>query len=276
MKVTFVFPGIAETGFSKVRRTPEYSWINHGIAALSACVKEKGYESTLIDFRALTSWGDVEDEVRKHNPDVLAITMMSVDFDYAMKVAGIARACKPDIKIAVGGPHPSIMPDEVKENPNIDHIFIGEGELSFTRFLDDLRKGARPARVITGERPDLDRMPYIDREIFGFKEETIDRYLPPPFVTLIAGRGCKYNCSFCQPAERKIFGRTVRRRSVANIIEELKILRKKQDFQSLMFLDDCLTEDIRWVKEFCDLYKKNKFNQPFVCQSRADIIVRNE
>ncbi len=275
MKVTFVFPGIAETGFSRVRGLPEYSWINHGIAALSACVKERGHEAGLLDLRNLTSWDDVEEELCRRDPDVLAITMMSVDFEPAMKTAAIARGCKPGIKIAVGGAHPSIMTEEVAREVNIDHVFTGEGEISFVRFLEDLEKGTHPPRVMRGEAPDLDKMPFIDRDIFGFKEETIDRYLPPPFVTLIAGRGCKYNCSFCQPAERRIFGPSVRRRGVPNIIDELKELRDKLDFQSLMFLDDCLTEDMKWVKEFCESYRNNGFRQPFVCQSRADIIVKN-
>ncbi|MFA6610251.1 MAG: radical SAM protein, partial [Candidatus Omnitrophota bacterium] len=30
------------------------------------------------------------------------------------------------------------------------------------------------------------------------------------------------------------------------------------------------------VLDFCAKYKKNKFNQPFICQSRADIICKNE
>jgi len=95
-------------------------------------------------------------------------------------------------------------------------------------------------------------------------------------VSLIAGRGCRYNCNFCQPAERRIFGNKVRRRSVANVIKELRELRDKYDFQSLMFHDDCLTEDRKWVTEFSKEYRKNKFNKPFVCQSRADIICKNE
>jgi len=100
--------------------------------------------------------------------------------------------------------------------------------------------------------------------------------LPPPFVTLIAGRGCMYNCSYCQPAERYIFGRRVRRRSVTNVLAELEQLRARYRFNSFMFHDDCLTEDRDWVIEFCQSYRQAGFTQPFFCQSRADIIVKNE
>ncbi|MBU0606012.1 MAG: hypothetical protein KKH77_06970, partial [Candidatus Omnitrophica bacterium] len=59
-------------------------------------------------------------------------------------------------------------------------------------------------------------------------------------------------------------------------IDELKLLRERSNFQSLMIHDDCLTEDRAWVMDFCGQYRKNGFKQPFICQSRADIICKNE
>ncbi len=43
-----------------------------------------------------------------------------------------------------------------------------------------------------------------------------------------------------------------------------------------MFHDDCLTEDRKWVGEFCQRYQEEGFTQPFFCQSRSDIIVTQE
>ena len=42
-----------------------------------------------------------------------------------------------------------------------------------------------------------------------------------------------------------------------------------------MIHDDCLTENREWVIEFCRQYKAEGFTQPFVAQSRADIICKN-
>jgi hypothetical protein len=121
--------------------------------------------------------------------------------------------------------------------------------------LNELEAGRRPEdRVLLGQMPDLDALPFPDRELFleewrkhGYTLDSPEvpfvEELPPPFLTIIAGRGCMYNCNFCQPAERKIFGRRVRRRSVPNIIRELQELRERYHFASFMFHDDCLTED---------------------------------
>lgn len=276
MKITFIFPGIAETGFAKKRRSIAYDWINHGLSYLSASAKRAGHEVSLIDLRELSGWDDVRDNLLELSPDVVGITMMSVDFDYAIGAAKVARKSLPKTKIVVGGPHPSIMPQELSQNSDIDHVVVGEGEISFIKLLDDIKAGKPREKVITGEHPDLDSLPFADRELFRFGEATIENFLEKPFVTIIAGRGCIYNCNFCQPAERMIFGRKVRRRSVSNVIAELRELRDRQDFQSLLFHDDCLTEDKKWITEFCGEYRKNRFAKPFVCQSRADIICRNE
>lgn len=276
MKVALVFPGISESGFSKERRRLEYGWINHGLCSLSACAKREGHDVSLIDLRELSGWHDVRSEIKALRPAVIGITAMSVDFGYAVETAKVARSVDPGIKVVMGGPHPSIMPDEAAREGSVDHVIVGEGEISFVKLLNDIRNGRRSDKVITGERPDLERIPFIDRELFRFKESPIETFLPRPFVTIIAGRGCIYNCSFCQPAERKIFGGKVRRRSAANVIEELKSLKDRFDFQSFMLHDDCLTEDRGWIAEFCRMYRQNGFREPFVCQSRADIICRNE
>lgn len=276
VKVLLVFAGISESGFNKTGKPLRLVWINHGLASLASSAKAAGYDVSLVDLRQLSSWDDFRSEVKTLSPEVVGITMMSVDFDAAMEAARIAKSVRSDMRVVVGGPHPSIMPEEVSSNSYVDHIIVGEGETSFVKLLDDIEGGRKPERVIVGEHPDLDKLPFIDRELFGCPEMPIDSFLEKPFVTLIAGRGCIYNCSFCQPAERNIFGKKVRRRSVANIIEELKALRDRYDFQSFMFHDDCLAEDKRWVMEFCEAYMKNRFKKPFVCQCRADIICKNE
>ena len=275
MKIALVFPGISEAGFSAERRPLGLGWINHGLCSLSACAKKAGHIVRLIDLRELSGWNDMLDELKAFGPDVVGITMMSVDFDYALESARVVKLYKAGVKVIVGGPHPSIMPEEVARDPNIDHVVAGEGEISFINLLEDIEKGRSREKIVKGEHPDLDKIPFVDRNLFRCRESPIDSFLEKPFVTIIAGRGCIYNCSFCQPAERMIFGRSVRRRSVKNVIEELEALRSAYNFQSLMFHDDCLTEDRGWISEFCEEYRRRRFAKPFVCQSRADIICKN-
>jgi anaerobic magnesium-protoporphyrin IX monomethyl ester cyclase len=288
MKTTLIYPGIAGYGFESVGKGMEAGWISHGLAHLSSAAKAQGFAIDLIDLRALRGWDHFRQEIVARRPDVVGITMMSVDYNPAARCLDIVKEVDPDIVTVVGGPHPTLALEEVAENGKIDYIIIHEGEITFPRLLRAIEEKRPPAdRVLVGERPDLDDLPFPDRDLFldewrraGYAsdspEDPFVPELPPPFITIIAGRGCKYNCSFCQPAERCLFGRGVRRRSPANIVAELEILRDKYHFNSLMFHDDTLTGDQGWVVEFCHLYRERGFTQPFFCQSRADIIVRHE
>jgi radical SAM superfamily enzyme YgiQ (UPF0313 family) len=142
-------------------------------------------------------------------------------------------------------------------------------------------------RVLRGEPPDLDAISFADRELFldewkkwGYDLDSPEvpfvPELPSPFATVIAGRGCLYNCAFCKPGEDYLFGKRTRRRSVDNVVAELHELVEKYGLASFMFHDDCLTEDREWVIEFTDKYLAEGLDMPFFCQSRADILVRHE
>ena len=287
MRVSLIYPGIVGKGFDSIGQGMDSGWISHGLAILAPCAARAGHEVNLIDLRALKGWDHFRATVAERHPDVVAMTMMSVDYNPGMRCLEIVREVDPAIVTMVGGPHPTIMPDELADHPAVDHVFMGEGEETFPEALDRLARGETLPRIIPGTHPDLDAVPHADHDLFpnewrrqGYAvtspEAPFVEELPPPFVTIIAGRGCMYNCSYCQPAERHIFGRQVRRRSVANVMGELRALRSRYRFNSLMFHDDCLTEDRAWVEAFCKAYTAEGFTQPFFCQSRADIIVKNE
>jgi len=276
MKVVLLFPGISGGGFGSYGREVEDSWINHGLCSLSASAKNAGYAVELVDLRCLTGWRHLRRLVDAKKPDIVGITMMSNDFDAAVQSARIIKDVSPHTIVIVGGPHPSIDPDEVLREECFDHIVTGEGEITFPDLLRRLENASPSPRLIHGIVPEnLDDLPFVDRQLFAGFEVPPPGY-DAPFFTLIAGRGCRFNCSFCQPAEQHIFGKSVRRRSAANVIKELVELRDRYGFGSMMIHDDCITEDRPWVTEFCHLYEEHGFTQPFSCQSRADIICRHE
>lgn len=254
-------------------------WIHHGLASISAYIKSKGYTdvscinlwklNTVCEFREIISES-------ASDADVFGVSINSLDCDSAIKCIKIIKELNPKSIIVVGGPHPTLMLHEVEPYPEIDYIITGEGEISFANLLDDLKASKTPDRVIRGIRPNVEDLPFIDDTLMGRIEPPYLPILPRPFLSIITCRGCMYNCKFCQPASKIMFGKKVQRRSVKNVIAELKIMREKYDFKSFIVLDDCLTEDKKWIDEFCDEYIKHGFNQPFVIQSRVDFICKNE
>ena len=288
MRTTLIYPGIAGHGFNSLRQGMEAGWISHGLARLSAAAKARGFEIDLIDLRALSGWDQFCQVFRDRNPDVVGVTMMSVDCNPARKALALAKRLKPEAYTVIGGPHVTIALEDALTIPDVDYLVTREGELTFPRLLSAIERGDAPHdRVLRGDAPDLDAIPLADRDLFlqewkkwGYDLDSPEvpfvPELPAPFATIIAGRGCLYSCAFCKPGEDYLFGKRTRRRSVDNVIGELSELVRNYDIASFLFHDDCLTEDREWVIEFTEEYLAAGFRLPFFCQSRADIIVKHE
>ena len=288
LKTTLIFAGIAGRGFNSLKQGMDAGWISHGLASLSAAAKAQGFAVDLIDLRALDGWDHFREILAERNPDVVGVTMMSVDYNPARQAVAIAKEVKPEIITIIGGPHVTISLEDSLRIPHVDYLVTGEGEVTFPRMLKLIEgNDAPPHRVLRGATPDLDAIPFADRDLFldewrkwGYDidspEVPFAQELPPPFATIIAGRGCIYNCAFCKPGEDYLFGKRTRRRGVDSVIAELRMLADKYHLASFMFHDDCLTEDRGWVMEFTEKYIAAGFNLPFFCQTRADIVVKHE
>ena len=257
MKIVFVYAAISETGFNIAKRCILYRQIHPGLCLLSAVCKKNDFRDiALIDLRELAGWEEFRDAIRRLKPDVVGVTSMSPDFKYATKCMEITKEVDKNIKTIIGGIHPSVKTEDAVKNKNIDYIITGEGEIALPKLLNDIKEKRPGERVVKGEMSDLEKLPFIDRELFDCLETPYDFFLPLPFFTVLAGRGCSYSCKFCSPVGKIMHGSSIRRRSVDNVIEELKHLKCTYGFKSLMFWDDCFTEDKDWVGEFCDKYKK--------------------
>lgn len=282
MKATLIYLGIGIKGFGKKKLFPsdgELQWIQHGVASIAAYAKTKGYEVDLVDMRTLDSWEHFKNIITLKNSDVIGISVSYLDYRSALKAFEIIKTLNPKIVTVAGGIFTSMFPEELLKQDNINYVITGEGEITFTNLLDALKKGEPFPRMSKGIAPDLDSLPFIDRELFDYKGELNCSFAPRhslPHITMIAGRGCPYNCSYCQPAERTVFGGHFRIRSVENVIQELKDLKSRYDFGSITWWDDTFTVSPVWIKKFCDAYEKEGFNAEMAACSRADIICRNE
>lgn len=282
IKVILIDPGFGEQSFNTYGHSHWSSVIHHGLCSISAYAKSKGFlDIDLVDLRKLKGWDHFREEVKGKTPDVVGISMRSCDFNTVMKAVGIIKEVNREIVTTVGGVHPTIASDEVALNDKIDHIITGEGEIGFVDLLEKIRDGGSTERIIIGIKPDLNILPFDDRELYDYKVTlNLVNYpgvLKSPMVTMIGSRGCPFNCSFCAPHAKTMFGKKIRFRSPDHVIEELKELRRKYNFRSIKFYDYSFTLKPEWVYEFCDKFQKNGFkNIDILAQSRADLICQHE
>lgn len=279
MDVTLVFPGIALPGFDSFRKKPtiEANFIDHGLASIGAAAKAKGHRVDLIDLRQLRNWDHFRAEVQRRPSRVWGMTSWSLHYPDAVRAIRIIKEEHEDATVVLGGVHATIQTQQVAANRLIDHIITQEGEISFPRLLEKLAAGQTADRIIVGEGPTLDDIPWVDRDLFDMSGELVTPMvpgLPTPFVTTNAGRGCPFKCNFCQPAERAVFGNRVKMRSQQNVVGELKALKERFHFKSWMAHDDLFFINHRWTREFCIQYAAAGFTEPYICQMRADLICR--
>src|SRR3990172_7361564 len=108
MKISLVYPGIAQIGFKSFGKgTPTTNLMSLGLGYIAASIKKHtSYEVDLIDLRRLNGWDDFTVELNARSCDVVGIYTNTVNVEYAMKCAAIARQNK---KIVIcGGPHATL------------------------------------------------------------------------------------------------------------------------------------------------------------------------
>jgi radical SAM superfamily enzyme YgiQ (UPF0313 family) len=161
----------------------------------------------------------------------------------------------------------------------------GEGEEALLELVEKLDSGGDVTQTknIWGKshrslfknhvRPlikDLDSLPFPDKELF-WKEGVFTKRA---YVT--TSRGCPFNCSYCyNHFAQKLYrnkGPYVRRRSVGNVIEELKLYRRKFRINSVHFQDDTFAMSVEWMREFAERYP-SEIGLPFYCLVRPTSII---
>lgn len=280
MKVTLIYMCIGVAGFNNDRPDGdrEGSWIGHGIASIASSLIAGGHKVNIIDLRQLAGWDHLISILTTSYSDVYGLSVSPVDGKFVPMVAQLIKHIHPTSRVIVGGIHPSIFPDEYNL-PDIDTVVIGEGEITALDLMEKIRLGIYLPKQIIGKKPDLNNIPWVARELFQYSRELTCFFAPDqkvPSITMIAGRGCPFRCTYCQPAENAVFGKPYRMRSPEDVMKELIWLRKKYDYKSITFWDDTFTLNRNWIRRFCDLYENEGIGATIAACSRADIICSDE
>jgi len=233
--------------------------IPHGPLFLASYLRENlGADVSILDTTFNPSLEYVESFLKKKKPDVVGIYVSTIAFDDALKVASIAKRLCPFV--IAGGPHATIMPESLIEKDDIDVVVIAEGELTFTEIIKslDANKGLDKIKGICFKKngkliktkprepiEDLDSIPFPAWDLLDMEKYINSWFQLDPIPNLrgtciIASRGCPFNCKFCQPTLRMIFGNKLRIRSPENVIGEIKRLKKEYKINALWFSDDTL------------------------------------
>ena len=277
-KVTLIYTGIGICGFTSNNSDDRERYhIGHGIASVGASAKAAGYDVNMIDLRSLSGWDEFISLIKADPADVYGISISQADCKSGAELISKIKNTIPKSKIIVGGVHPSVFPFQYSDKDVT--VVVGEGEIVFVNLLKMIESNVQLPKAISGLKPNLDEIPWADRNLFNYEKELkclFSQEQTGATVTMLAGRGCTYKCTYCQPAENKVFGFPYRLRSPENVISELRYLYDKYSFKNIIFWDDTFTINRNWIMKFCDLYEAQNFGATISACSRADIICNNE
>ena len=279
-----------------IPRYETYCMANHyvmplGILYVSAYVKRAGvaHVHTLNlnhvegkEFDILASC------LTNHQINVVGLGGLSGEYTDISRMAQYVKRINRETYVVVGGGIMTADPKTtMKAMPEVDFGIIGEGELTMTELLAALGTGSNVELVngliirkgsvlkVTPRRKeivDLDSLPFPDYEGFNYGEylkanpDLSDEGKNYSQVSVIGGRSCKYNCTFCfHPS-----GATYRQRSLDSIFAEIDYLVEHYDISYIALREELFATDNRRVADFCRRVKLYDFD--WSIQLRIDSI----
>lgn len=246
-----------------------------GLAYLAAVLKRKSTAITVIDANAerLTIEQTVK-RILESEPDILGFTMTTPLVDVSLQIVEQVKS-KKDVPIIVGGPHPTVMPEELLEGNKIDIVVRGEGEETINELYDYFR-GTRRLDSIPGisfsrngkiihnpSRPlieNLDEIPFPAWEFFPVNKYSSFARKGKFSLPILTSRGCPFGCIFCY---KGISGRRYRARSVESIIAELGYLIEKFKIEEFVIVDDNSALNEERAMTICDEIIRRNLVRPW-------------
>ena len=263
MKITFIIPN---TAWFEKRYWHNFPYTE---AILTAVLKREGYSVDNIDANINNlSEKDLERELRERNPDIIGIGQMALEYkDCIHKSFEIIKKVNPNIITLTGGIYPTLSPEIVTKDKNIDYVIFGEGEDRILKLLNAIKNKTgfeeidglayrKDGEVIINPQNklkavDLDSLPLPDYSGFDMQRYTNYqqkytqnfKFKKLPVGITMTSRGCPFQCTFC--SSRELYSQKLRTMSVERVLREVDMLINDYGVRELIFVDDSLL----WPKE---------------------------
>ncbi len=229
LKVKFILPALTEATDPYWRPIKYSLFPPLGLATLAAYLSP--------DDRAVIVDEHVEPLTLDDAPDLVVIQVYITNAYRAYRIADHYR--RRGAFVCLGGLHVTALPEEAAGHA--DAVFLGPGEQTFPRFLEDFRAGTPQRAYASTSGRTLERIPPIRRDLIRRS-----RYLVPN--SIVVTRGCPQHCDFCYKDAFFQGGRGFYTQRVEDALAEIDRLPGRH----LYFLDDHLLGDRRFAEGLFD------------------------
>lgn len=275
-------PQISEKGVLYQMRYPPM-----GIITLAGALRGQNIEPYVIDTYIEKNnpneeiFGLIEQEDIK----IVGLSFTTLLAQGAYYIAEKIKERCPDVKIIAGGYHPTVMPDEVTNNPYIDYVVVGEGEITLSMLIKSIYGDKdinsvdgiyykKSGRILTTSPRSLieniDQILFPAYDLLDFQNYSSLSNIKSPFVTMIRSRGCPFRCIFC--GVESIFTRRYRCQSPQRSMDEILYLVEHFGVREILFKDSEFLIIRNNVKELCRLLIEKNLDLVWSCSARVDRI----
>ncbi len=257
---------------------PQRSEIPIGLLYIASYLRREGHEVRLFDMSVEEM--DFRKELFTFAPDVVGISMHTDLRFVAFKVSREIKRLLPEVKIVVGGPHPTFAAEEVLvSNPFVDIVIKGEGEEPFSKILagEDMAKipgvcfrdGSEIVDTGFPPRLDLAALPLPLYEVLDLKKYRYKLRNGALGINIITSKGCPFRCTFC--AAGAMYPR-VKFKPPEMVLEEIDLLREKFGYNAVVIEDDTFGLKEEYAEKILAGLKDR--NISYVAKSRAHLLTR--
>lgn len=227
-------------------------------------------EDTEIHDDALPS-RDILSLLKVLEPRVVGVPVYTKGRHNSLSYLRKAKEC--GAVTVAGGPHVPAMLKQMVEHYGdfVDHFVVGDGELAWKAICD----GQDMPQVVKMRVEDLDSLPlpawgkidysrYPARVIQKFNSHRGNNLARLPRVSVILGRGCTGNCTFCSAwwvnGKMRVHGKEWMAAHLAQLWD--------MGARHLVFQDDSLTDNRQASMDLCDVLEEYGFS--WFATARAD------
>jgi radical SAM superfamily enzyme YgiQ (UPF0313 family) len=257
MKILLVYPEYPDTFWSFKHAlkfvSKKAAFPPLGLLTVAAMLP-RNWEKKLVDMN-VTRFNDTDIIWA----DYVFISAMTVQNKSAREI--ISRCKQLGTKIVAGGP---LFTAEYEKFNDVDHLILGEAEVTLHPFIEDLKKGQARHLYTSDERPDISATPIPLWSLIDMKQYSS--------MSLQYSRGCPYDCEFCDIVI--LNGHKPRTKSKEQLISELDSLYEWGWRGSLFIVDDNFIGNKKKLKaEILPALIKWKENKryPFALYTEASI-----
>jgi hopanoid C-3 methylase len=254
-----------------------------GLEVLAACIPD--HEVEIVDLRVDT-FRELDQQLSFFSPKVVGVSVNNtINVIESWGLLKHIRAKHPKAVIAVGGHHPTMIPQDF-HLPTVDFIFLGWAEKSFPAFLDCLGNGRDFSSIEGLEVLEKGRLVFRSENPFNLKASEIpfprrdlvkkylksyrsDSFMPTGLVNTT--RGCANRCTFC--SVWKASGGHVFIRKPEDVFYEIASLPKR--VTHVFFADDNSFLRPDYQRKLGELIKDNGIRLKYSGYCRSDTIIKH-